>query len=223
LNHLYPVLAAAGISLIASVIARVSLDKVLLRLFAISGFIAMFIVVMPLTTPVHPGDAVIIFNDMDRLVFNLRGLLLAATIAVKAAAITLLMEPLLSTAPLPVTLYGLSRLGAPEIIGQMILLSHRYLHVFRHEARRMSSGMQVRGFRRRTDVKTLRALGDFLGMLFIRSFERTERVFDAMRARGYKGRFPAPAELRLHSRDIVLAAVWIAFGAGLMVYDTIRW
>ena len=96
----------------------------------------------------------------------MRGLVLAATIASKAVAITLLMEPLLSTAPLPVTLYGLSRLGAPDMIGQMVLLSHRYLHVFRHEALRMSSGMRVRGFRRRTDLSTLRAVANFIGMLF---------------------------------------------------------
>jgi cobalt/nickel transport system permease protein len=35
-------------------------------------------------------------------------------------------------------------------------------------------------------MDTLRALASFLGMLFVRSFERTERVFDAMQARGYK-------------------------------------
>ena len=132
--------------------------------------------------------------------FNLRGLGLAAAIAAKAVAIALLMEPLLATAPLPVTLHGLSRLGAPEMVGQMVLLSHRYLHVFRHEARRMTAGMRVRGFEKRTDVETLRAVANFLGMLFVRSFERTERVFDAMRARGYRGRFPDAGRLRLRTR-----------------------
>ena len=136
-------------------------------------------------------------------------------------AITLLMEPLLSTAPLPVTLHGLSRLGAPEMIGQMVLLSHRYLHVFRHEARRMASGMQVRGFRKRTDLETLRAVANFLGMLFVRSFERTERVFDAMRARGYTGRFPDPVELALQPKDLVLTVAWLAMGVALIVYDRI--
>ncbi len=150
-------------------------------------------------------------------------LLLAATIAAKAVAIAVLMEPLLSTAPFPVTLHGLSRLGIPEMVGQMLLLSYRYLHVFRHEARRMFSGMQVRGFRKRTELATLRAMGNFIGMLFVRSFERTERVFDAMRARGYQGRFPDPAELRLQIRDVVLAAGWIAAGAALIIYDRMAW
>lgn len=223
LGHLTPALMAVGLSLTILLIARVSLTKVLLRLLAISGFVGMFLVVMPFTAPIRHGDTVLVFNGMDRLVFNLRGLLLAATIATKAIAITLLMEPLLSTAPLPVTLYGLSRLGIPEMVGQMVMLSYRYLHVFRQEARRMSSGMQVRGFRKRTELATLRAVGNFIGMLFVRSFERTERVFDAMRARGYRGRFPEPVELRLQTKDLVLAAGWIAVAAALVVFDRIAW
>jgi cobalt/nickel transport system permease protein len=223
LKHLTPALAAISISLLVLLITRASLAKVVLRLLAMSGFVGMFLVIIPFSAPVHNGDTVMVFNGMDWLVFNLRGLRLAATIAAKAVAIALLMEPLLSTAPLPVTLQGLSRLGAPEMVGQMVLLSYRYLHVFRHEAKRMSSGMQVRGFRKRTDLATLRALGNFIGMLFIRSFERTERVFDAMRARGYQGRFPEPAELFLQTKDLLLSACWLAIGAALIAYDRIFW
>jgi cobalt/nickel transport system permease protein len=223
LAHLIPALAAVAVSSLALVIARASLAKVLMRLLAIAGFVGMFFVVMPLTVPVHPGDTVVIFGGMEWLGFNLRGLQLAATIAAKAVAVTLLMEPLLATAPLPVTLHGLSRLGAPEVIGQMVLLSYRYLHVFRNEARRMSSGMQVRGFRKRTDLQTLRAVANFLGMLFVRSFERTERVFDAMRARGYRGRFPEPDTPPMTAGDLVLAAVWLVVGAALVAGDRITW
>jgi cobalt/nickel transport system permease protein len=223
LSHLATALTAIGFSVIILLIARISFSKALLRLLAIFGFVGMFLIVMPFSVPAHHGDAVLVFNGMDWLGLNLRGLLLAATIAAKAIAIALLMEPLLSTAPFPATLYGLSRLGIPEMVGQMLLLSHRYLHVFRHEARRMSSGMQVRGFRKRTELATLRAVGNFIGMLFVRSFDRTERVFDAMRARGYRGRFPEPVELRLQTKDVILSAGWIAAVAVLVVCDRIAW
>ena len=221
IGRLGPALAAIGVSLLILVVARVSAAKVMMRLLAITGFVSMFLVVMPFTAPAHAGDTVVVFGGLDWLGFNLRGLVLAATIASKAVAIALLMEPLLSTAPLPVTLHGLSRLGVPEVAGQMVLLSYRYLHVFRHEALRMSSGMQVRGFRKRTDLKTLRAVANFLGMLFVRSFERTERVFDAMRARGYKGRFPEPGVRALEAGDLVLAGVWLIIGTALITADRI--
>ncbi len=221
LGHLAPAMFAIGISFVILLAARVSLAKVLMRLLAIAGFISMFLAVMPFTVPLHSGDTVVVFGGLGWLGFNLRGLFLAATIAAKAVAITLLMEPLLSTAPLPVTLHGLSRLGAPEVVGQMVLLSYRYLHVFRHEARRMSSGMQVRGFRKRSDLQTLRAVANFLGMLFVRSFERTERVFDAMRARGYTGRFPEPATQPWTAKDLLLSVVWLVIGTALVVLDRI--
>jgi len=223
LGRLVPALAAVAVSLLVLLLAKASPAKVLMRLLAIAGFVSMFFVVMPLTAPVHPGDTIVTFGGLEWLVFNLRGLELAATIGAKAVAITLLMEPLLATAPLPVTLHGLSRLGAPEVLGQMVLLSYRYLHVFSHEARRMSAGMQVRGFRKRTDLQTLHAVANFLGMLFVRSFERTERVFDAMRARGYKGRFPEPEAPPMQSGDLVLAAVWLVIGVALVAGDRITW
>ena len=69
----------------------------------------------------------------------------------------------------------------------------------------------------------MRAVANFLGMLFVRSFERTERVFDAMRARGYNGRFPEPAELHLQAKDLVLAVGWLALGMALIAYDRIFW
>jgi len=221
LIHLKPAICAVALSLTILAISRVSLVKVVMRLMAITGFISMFLIIMPFSAPIHPGDTVLIFGGMGWTGFNLRGVLLAVTIAAKAVAITLLMEPLLSTAPLPVTLYGLSRLGVPEMVSQMVLLSYRYLHVFRHEASRMSSGMKVRGFRKQSDMATLHAVANFLGMLFVRSFERTERVFDAMRARGYRGSFPDPVELNLRSRDLILTGVWITAATLLILFDRI--
>jgi cobalt/nickel transport system permease protein len=219
IQQMTPALIAIGLSCMVLVVSRVSMAKVLMRLLAIVGFITMFLLVMPFTVPVRIGDTLVIFGGIQWLHLSLRGFELAATIAAKAVAITLLMEPLLSTAPLPVTLQGLSRLGVPDMAGQMVLLSYRYLNVFRHEARRMSTGMQVRGFRKKTGMATIQAMANFLGMLFVRSFERTERVFDAMRARGYKGRFPEQAELRLRPMDLIAAGLWLGVGVALLVYD----
>lgn len=221
LQQLGPALAALGLSLLALVLARTPWSRALLRLLALSGFLTMFMMVMPLSAAVRPGDTLVVFAGLEWLEFNLRGLQLAATIAAKGAAIALLSEPLLATAPLPLTLQGLSRLGAPAMVGQMVLLSHRYLHVFRQEALRMAAGMQVRGFRKRTDLPTFHAVANFLGMLFVRSFERTERVFEAMQARGYQGRLPAPDAQPLLTRDLVLGGLWLLLGVALVAFD--RW
>ena len=219
LQHLGPACTAVCISLVVSIIAKIPLSRVLFRLTALAGFLGMFLVVMPFTVATHVDDTIVVFGGMDLFGLNLRGVMLAATIIAKAMAIALLMEPLVSTAPLPVTLHGLTRLGAPEMVSQMVLLSHRYVHVFRHEARRMAAGMQVRGFSLKTDLETMRAIANFLGMLFVRSFERTERVFDAMRARGYNGQVHAPSELHINFADVCGTVIILSVGAALLYFD----
>ena len=221
LQQLRYALLALLISLLALLLARTRLDRALLRLLAISGFMGMFLVVMPFSAPPHPGDTLLLFRGLEGLPFNLRGLELAATLFAKGVAIALLSELLLSSAPLPVTLQGLSGLGVPAIGSQLLLLCHRYIHVFSSEAGRMATGMQVRGLRKRTNLVTLRALANFLGMLLVRSFERTERVMDAMQARGYRGRFPPATELRLRPTDLLLSGLWLLLGVLLLLGD--RW
>lgn len=207
------------IAFVAVLLSRVPLLRVGQRLLAISGFLSFFLLLLPLTAVSRPGDTLLIFGQLDWLSFNLRGLRLASAITGKAIAVALLMEPLLATASLPRTIEGLIRLGVPEKVGQMILLSHRYIFVFLEEARRMSIGMQVRGFQRRANLATLQAMGNFLGMLFVRSFERTERVSAAMQARGYQGRFPAPSYFRVSAGDWIHAAVWLLLGVSLLLFD----
>lgn len=212
-------LLAMIVSLLALLLAKLSLERSLRRLLAISGFLSMFLLVMPLTAVTRPNDTLLVFGGVDWLTFNLRGLQLALAIAGKACAVALLMEPMLATASLPRTVEGLTRLGVPEKVAQMILLTHRYIFVFIEEARRMATGMQVRGFERRSTVETLRVMGNFLGMLFVRSFERTHRVYDAMLARGYRGRFPAPFYFRVTVGDWLHASIWLLLGIGLLLFD----
>ena len=98
---------------------------------------------------------------------------------------------------------GLDRLRCPQIITQIATFMLRYLDVLVDEARRMrvarlSRGddprflWQVRGF----------ALG--IGALFLRAFERGERVWLAMLSRGYGGRMPEA----LRARGAATAVDW---------------
>jgi cobalt/nickel transport system permease protein len=200
-------------------VARLPLRTSLRRISAMGGFLGMFLLVMPLTAPIKPGDTVILFDYLDSMPFNVRGLEVALVIVLKACAIALLVEPLLATAPFSSTVQAMARLGLPRTLCEMLLLAHRYIYVFQHEAERMYRGMRVRGFRKRGDVETLRTLGNFLGMLLVRSFERTQRVYDAMLARGYDGRLPETVGFQTTWADWAKGAVWVLAGIGFLVLD----
>lgn len=145
--------------------------------------------------------------------------MLALLICLKASAIALMVEPLLSTSPFPVTIQALARLRVPQMVCQMILLAHRYIFVFQHETSRMKKGMQMRGFRKRTDLETLRTIANFLGMLLVRSFERTQRVYEAMVARGYRGQLSVSHGFRAANADWWKGVFWFVSGIGLVLVD----
>lgn len=207
------------IGLIAIRVSTIPFYKALYRLFAMAGFLTMFLLIMPLTVPLRTGDTVIMFDPFTTPLFNLRGLRLAVLVVLKASAIALMMEPLLNTAPFTTTIRALTALKAPGMAGQMILLAHRYIFVFLHEAKRMAVGMQVRGYRPRTEMNTLRTLGNFLGMLFVRSFDRTQRVYDAMLSRGYRGSFPSFETFSATGSDWAKGGFWIVLGITLVIVD----
>ncbi|HHK60778.1 MAG TPA: cobalt ECF transporter T component CbiQ, partial [Desulfobacterales bacterium] len=214
--------AALAISIAAVVASRIPWTRPLRRLAAMSGFLTMFLIVVPLTAPAVPGETLIVLDPFSSLILHGEGLRLATLVVLKACAIALLMEPLLATAPLAVTLQALAALRLPNAICQMILLAHRYIHVLGHEARRMHRSMRLRGFAPRTDLATLRAYGNFLGMLFVRSFDRTQRVFEAMQSRGYRGAFPTWTTFAATPADWAKGAFWIIMGFILLTMDRLN-
>jgi len=219
IEHWPAAATACGIAVVLILAAGLPFARSLARLLAMSGFLGMFLLVMPFSAPAHPGDLLVRFDGLPFLTWNLRGLQRALVICLKASAVALLMEPLLATAPLTRTLQGLRRLGMPALFGQMLQLAHRYSYVFRHEAWRMATGMRLRGFRPGSNRRALAAYGNYLGMLFVRSFERTERVYDAMQARGYRDRFPEPEPQPVTAKDLLLTGVFLLLGLGLLLAD----
>nr|WP_320010821.1 cobalt ECF transporter T component CbiQ [uncultured Desulfobulbus sp.] len=196
-----------------------SWTRPLRRLAALGGFLGMLVVIIPLTSPVQPGDTILLLPWLRQWPFNLAGVHLALTIVSKAMAVALLMEPMLATSSLSQTLQGFTELGLPASLNQMILLCHRYIFVFQEEMQRMQRSMRVRGFVPRTNIATLRTMGSGFGMLFIRSFERTERVYEAMLSRGYQGRFPADVHQKISHKDLVKGVLFIMIGAMLLAGD----
>ena len=86
-------------------------------------------------------------------------------------------------------LRGLERLHMPELLVQIMGFMIRYLDVVTAELSRMLVAMRSRGCDPRSP-KHWPALARAMGALFIRSYERGERVHLAMLSRGYDGRLP---------------------------------
>jgi cobalt/nickel transport system permease protein len=86
-------------------------------------------------------------------------------------------------------LAGLERLRMPDQLVQIMAFMVRYLDVVTGEMQRMKVARESRGFTAR-NPRHWPVLARSAGALFIRSYERGERVHLAMLSRGYTGRLP---------------------------------
>ncbi|MBM3132536.1 MAG: cobalt ECF transporter T component CbiQ [Chloroflexi bacterium] len=135
------------------------------------------------------------------------GLDIFSSVMAKACLSILGLILLSSTTALPRLLKGLEQLGLPRVLVMILSFMYRYLFVLADEVLRMKQARDSRSFgaRRMGQIKTV---GNMIGTLFIRSYERAERVYAAMLARGFEGRMVTSSRLRLRLADVHYAATF---------------
>lgn len=128
---------------------------------------------------------------------------------------------LAATTEMPRILVGMSRLRVPGALTMIASFMVRYLEVLADEVRRMRVAMASRGYAPRW-LWQARPVATSAGALFVRSYERGERVHAAMLARGYSGvmpqidaRWARPAEWTVAA--VAPAVAWAVAIAALVV------
>ncbi|MGH3564939.1 MAG: cobalt ECF transporter T component CbiQ [Pseudonocardia sp.] len=145
------------------------------------------------------------------------GLLGAWNILVKGTLGVLTSLTLAATTPLRDLLLGLQRLHAPALVVTIATLMLRYIDVIAGEARRMRLARISRGH----DPRFLWQAGATargVGALFIRSYERGERVHLAMLSRGWVGEMPRLSDAVTTRRNWVVGLAPV--GAALLLAGT---
>lgn len=144
------------------------------------------------------------------------GLHSAATILAKATLGVATSVLLAATTRTHDLLGGLARLHLPEPLVQIASFMLRFVHVTADQWSRMGRARAARGFDA-TGPRSWPVLARSLGVLFIRSFERGERVHLAMLSRGYSGRMPVLRPARAEVRDWAAALALPLAAAGCLV------
>jgi len=100
---------------------------------------------------------------------------------------------LTATTPMPDLLWAMRALHLPELLVSTVGLMWRYLFVLADEAIRMLRAREARsaaGEQAHSGGSVIwraRVTGSMAGSLFLRGYERSERIYNAMLARGYDG------------------------------------
>ncbi|QYC38415.1 Energy-coupling factor transporter transmembrane protein EcfT [Nonomuraea coxensis DSM 45129] len=128
------------------------------------------------------------------LSLSVEGLWAAWNILAKATLGVVASILLAATTEPRVILLGAQRLRLPELLVQIAMFMLRYMDVILGEMRRMRVARESRGFEAR-NARHIPVIARSAGALFIRSYERGERVHLAMLSRGYTGRMPIMADM----------------------------
>ena len=115
------------------------------------------------------------------------GLQVLWNIMAKAWLSILSLILLTSTTSFPNILKGLERLKMPEVIVMIMSFMYRYIFLLTDEVMRMKQARDSRNFGGGRWWWQIGTVGSMIGTLFIRSYERGERVYASMVARGFDG------------------------------------
>ncbi len=182
-----------GIALFAGIIHRRTLRRVL----GLNAFMAFLLLFLPLSISGTP------MISIGKLVWSYEGVVRAAMITLKANTIMLTFAALMATIE-PIRLgMALNTLGCPDKLTHLLFFSVRYLDVIYREYRRALNAMKLRCFRPGFNRHTFRTYGYLVGVLLIKSIDRSERILDAMKCRGFRNRFYTLTTLTLTRNDVL--------------------
>lgn len=183
---------AWGVILLINALARLPLLYAFKRSFIALPF-ALAAVTIMFTLPGRPLAAFQL--GPWALTISDAGLIRFVSIVVRSWLSVQVAILLVAATQFPDLMHALRHLRMPQILVAVISFTYRYLFVLSDEVTRMLRAREARSARLAgyTSGGSLlwraRIAGNMVGQLFLRSYERSDRIYNAMLARGYRGHF----------------------------------
>jgi cobalt/nickel transport system permease protein len=155
-----------------------------------------------------PGQPVASFQFlMWDLTITDAGLLRFVSIVIRSWLSVQLAILLVAVTEFPKIVHALRHLRMPAVLTVIISFLYRYLFVLADEVMRLLRAREARSARAAgkkgggSMAWRARVAGNMAGQLFLRSYERSDRVYNAMLARGYKGELMTIHPHHFHASD----------------------
>ncbi|MCL5985258.1 MAG: cobalt ECF transporter T component CbiQ [Actinobacteria bacterium] len=189
-------------------ISKLSLLKTAKRALAIIPLVLLIAIFLPF---LKAGNVIYSFN-----IYSLKasvtdaGLIALWNSFIKSLLSITSMIILTSTTSFPEIMHGMQKLRIPKIIVMLISFMYRYIFVLVNEVQALQSSWHSRYFGKRF-LRQISTMGTILGFLFIRTYEKSERIFLAMSSRGYEGEIKTIEQLRPGVPDAVFSGCFLIF------------
>jgi len=221
--HLAYLLGLIGIGLLA----RVGMIPFLARSMVALPFVLM----AALGTPwVHEGTGLMTVRVASyRLVITDAGLLRFAGVLARSWLSVLAAVTLVLTTRFVSVVKAMGGLGVPAVLTSTILLAYRYIHLLIDEALRMMRAREARsaepeqGVKGRSLLWRARVTGGMIGALFLRTYDRSERIYYAMLARGFCGEIRTLQASPLPRAELTIGGLAVAALVAMVTLAHIYW
>ena len=180
-------------------VSRVPILYVLKRSLVIMPFVVLIAIFIPFFKEGEVAGSYNIWLWQVSVTYS--GLQVLWNILAKAWLSILSLILLTSTTKLANLLKGLEQLRMPGVMVMILSFMYRYIFVLVDEVMRMKQARDSRNFGGKR-LWQIRTIGNMIGTLFIRSYERGERVYGAMLARGFDGKSRTLDRLNFRQADV---------------------
>ncbi|KJH71021.1 cobalt ECF transporter T component CbiQ [Aliterella atlantica] len=193
-------------------ISKITLSVLLKRLAVEFVFIGAVL----LGTLFHGGGEVL--WSWGILQITTGGLTVLGSVSLKALLSLLMMNLLTLTTSVPALLNGLLELRMPPLLVATLASMYRYISVLVGEFNAMRRAAVSRNLMGNKRWQRL-VIGNIIGALFIRTYERGDRIYQAMLSRGYQGVSPVQKTPLGGKRDLLaLTLTFVLALLGQSVY-----
>ncbi len=204
-------LAALIISLFLVLLARLDLRKLFVRLLTVNVFIAFLWIFLPFS---YHGEALF---QIGSLAVTKEGFMHVLSITLKSNTIVILTIVILGTSGVFSLAHALIHLKVPKKLVLLFFFFYRYITVMHDEYIKIKKAIAIRCFKPKSNFHTYRTYAYLVGMLIVRSFDRSQRIYNAMLCRGFRNNFPLMSHFELKRADIFFCILMITSFFSLIV------
>jgi cobalt/nickel transport system permease protein len=202
LFHALPVMAVL-------VFSRLPVGYVMKRLLIVSPFILMASLFYPLSVYIT-----------DREVFHTTGMSAVSAgfiILLKSMLAVIVLIVLSSTERFHRLLLAFRRLKVPVLVTTISALLYRYIFLIADETLKTTRARESRT-PGRLRMGRIRVTGNQVAVIFLRSWERSQIIYQSMLSRGFSGEYPDMTALQIKGTDLVFSGLFIALLLSVRIF-----
>lgn len=203
------------IALIMILVSNVPVTFFIRRLIIVLPFVLVAVIAVPF---VH-DDTIIASIPLGFTTLNIsqNGVLIVINVLSKSILSILFLSFLISTTPFSDLILGFKELRLPYFLSDALSFMYQYLFILIDEAEKITRARDARLYGGRW-IWHANTIGYIIGAIFVRSIERGERTFLAMKARGYDTRLLNKKTDKLKANDYFFGIIVLFASIAIRAY-----